>query len=112
MSFVKRTSRSCLVPTSDIQFHEGAAEEYEAAFEMVSSTEPERALEFDAEFHRAVGEIRRAPRRWASGIDNTRRFLLRCFPFVVIYRERTPELVQVLAIAHTSRRPGYWRGRT
>ena len=39
-----------------------------------------------------------------------RRFPLRVFPFLVIY-VLEPEPV-VFAIAHGSRRPGYWAGRT
>jgi toxin ParE1/3/4 len=40
----------------------------------------------------------------------TRRIPLRRFPYVVVYRERT-EVSQVIAFAHTSRKPGYWRSR-
>jgi toxin ParE1/3/4 len=40
----------------------------------------------------------------------TRRVPLRRFPYVLVYRERTNES-QVIAFAHTSRMPGYWRPR-
>jgi hypothetical protein len=40
-----------------------------------------------------------------------RRFLLPRFPFAVAYVIRGDDVL-VLAIAHTRRRPGYWRGRT
>ena len=39
-----------------------------------------------------------------------RRVPLRRFPFFVIYRERA-DLLQIVALAHTSRKPGYWRTR-
>ena len=39
-----------------------------------------------------------------------RRLLVRRFPYFVIYRER-PDHLQVVAVAHQSRRPGYWRSR-
>jgi len=32
------------------------------------------------------------------------------FPFAIIYRD-TPEAIQVIAIAHGHRRPGYWKKR-
>ena len=32
------------------------------------------------------------------------------FPYVIFYAEY-PERVHVLAVAHTSRRPGYWKKR-
>jgi hypothetical protein len=68
------------------------------------------ALKLDAEFERALAEIAQAPQRWASGPHHTRRFLLRKFPFLLIYRERAGGNLQIVAVAHTSRKPGYWQG--
>ena len=59
---------------------------------------------------RAVELIAQAPRRWAPGLGGTRRFLLRCFPFALVYRE-LPSVIQVLPVAHSHRRPGYWKTR-
>ena len=39
-----------------------------------------------------------------------RRFPLPKFPFFLIYRERGDHL-QIIALAHTSRKPNYWRAR-
>lgn len=39
-----------------------------------------------------------------------RRCILRRFPYAVIF-EILPNEVLVLAVAHSSRRPGYWRDR-
>jgi len=39
-----------------------------------------------------------------------RRVPLRHFPFFLIYRERDDSL-QIVALAHTSRKPNYWRSR-
>lgn len=39
-----------------------------------------------------------------------RRVLLRRFPFSIVFYEREKEIV-VIAFAHSSRRPGYWRSR-
>ncbi len=43
-------------------------------------------------------------------LAGTRRIVIRDFPYLLVYRER-PGVIQVIAVAHTSRRPGYWRGR-
>ncbi|MBL8683290.1 MAG: type II toxin-antitoxin system RelE/ParE family toxin [Myxococcales bacterium] len=40
----------------------------------------------------------------------TRRLLLARFPFHLVYRVAPAELV-VIAVAHTKRRPGYWKAR-
>lgn len=39
-----------------------------------------------------------------------RRLGLRRFPFGLIYRVKSSK-VQIVAVAHRRRRPGYWRGR-
>ncbi len=39
-----------------------------------------------------------------------RRVLARRFPYSVVYIELSDE-IRVLAIAHGSKRPAYWRGR-
>ena len=40
-----------------------------------------------------------------------RRRLLRRFPYVIVYVELVTE-IRILALAHASREPGYWRERT
>jgi plasmid stabilization system protein ParE len=67
---------------------------------------------FDAEFERALREIAQAPQPWAPGSHQTRRFLLRRFPYLVTYREPTADTILVLAVAHTAANPDYWKGRT
>ena len=99
------------MPTRVLELHEEAAVEYDAAFDWYLERSPDAALKFNTEFDRAVAEIVQAPQRWANGPHQTRRFLLRKFPFILIYREKDGIAIQVLAVAHTSRKPGYWKGR-
>jgi plasmid stabilization system protein ParE len=42
--------------------------------------------------------------------EKVRRVPLRHFPFLLVYREY-PDYLEVVALAHTSRRPKYWRSR-
>jgi toxin ParE1/3/4 len=99
------------VPTKAATFHDEASAEYDAAFDWYLERSPEAALKFDAEVDRALAQIIQAPRRWAVGPHSTRRFLLRQFPFTLIYRERSSGDIQIVAVAHTSRKPGYWKVR-
>lgn len=46
----------------------------------------------------------------ASGSQGVKRLILRRFPYAVILHERNTEIL-VIAFAHHSRRPGYWRDR-
>jgi plasmid stabilization system protein ParE len=99
------------MPADSVEFHEEATAEYDAAFDWYLEQSPDAALKFDAEVDRALAHILQAPQRWTSGPHSTRRFLLRQFPFIVIYRQLASAHIQIVAIAHTSRRPGYWMGR-
>ncbi|MGH9495390.1 MAG: type II toxin-antitoxin system RelE/ParE family toxin [Candidatus Sulfotelmatobacter sp.] len=67
-------------------------------------------MEFDAEVDRALADIACAPHRWAPGPHSTRRYLLKRFPYILIYREWQGD-IQIVAVAHTSRKPGYWKNR-
>jgi len=100
------------VPSTTIALHVEAAADYDAAFDWYLQRSPEAARGLDAEFERGLKEIASAPQRWAPGRHETRRFLLRQNPFLIIYREQRPETILVLAVAHTSRRPDYWKDRS
>ena len=63
------------------------------------------------ELDRAIGAIHEAPGRWRIHEGGTRRFAMRRFPFVVVYKELDVGGLVVLAVAHGRRRPGYWRDR-
>jgi toxin ParE1/3/4 len=63
-----------------------------------------------AEMERALSFISEKPESWPAFEAGTRRFLLRRFPYSIVYR-LCGEEIQVVAIAHTKRRPRYWRDR-
>ncbi len=65
---------------------------------------------FAAEVERTVSFIREHPTAGSPVGLPRRRVLLYRFPYSVVYR-RDPESVLILAVAHQSRRPGYWRSR-
>jgi toxin ParE1/3/4 len=94
-----------------VDLHDEASAEYDAAFDWYLERSPDAAVRFDAEVDRALTQIGQAPERWAAGPYSTRRFLLRQFPFTLIYRERPSGVIQIVAVAHTSRKPGYWKHR-
>jgi plasmid stabilization system protein ParE len=94
-----------------VELHEEAAAEYDAAFDWYLDRSPDAAVKFDAEVDRALTQILQSPRRWAAGAYQTRKLLLRQFPFILVYRERPSGDIQVVAVAHTSRKPGYWKRR-
>lgn len=66
---------------------------------------------FLAEFERALGVLGSRPLIGAAAAGTYRRLSMRRFPFSVFYVV-LHEDVQVFAVAHHRRRPGYWHGRT
>ena len=50
------------------------------------------------------------PNTWPAFDHGTRRFLLRRYPYNLIYRVEPTRLV-IVAVAHAHRRPGYWKQR-
>ncbi|MBX3676029.1 MAG: type II toxin-antitoxin system RelE/ParE family toxin [Rhodocyclaceae bacterium] len=62
------------------------------------------------EFERSVGLLVQHPLLGALWVLGKRRLVMKHFPFSVIYTVASEEL-RILAVAHHSRRPGYWRKR-
>ena len=94
----------------NVEFHEGAAREYLGAIEWYLSRNQVVASRSAQQVTNAVRLIAEAPQHWPGYPRGTRKFVLRRFPYLLIYRE-LPDVIQVLAIAHAHRRPGYWKNR-
>jgi plasmid stabilization system protein ParE len=97
------------VPYS-VRFHPEAAEETQAAVDWYRRRSSDAAAGFVAELDYAVERIAELPETWPSYIGNTRRFVFRVYPFTVVYRV-VGELVEIVAVAHSKRKPGYWASR-
>ena len=95
---------------NDAIFHEEASAEYEAAFEWYYLRSEFAAERFVEEIDRAISQILASPRRWPETTHQIRKFRLQRFPFAVFYRQ-TASGIQILAVAHGRRRPGYWKRR-
>ena len=96
--------------TRKVEFHPHAEEDFLAAYAWYSERSETAARAFVREIDRAILRISEAPERWPTYDSLTRRFLLSRFPFSVIYRV-AEQAVEVIAVAHNKRNPGYWRPR-
>lgn len=67
-------------------------------------------LDFERAARVAVQMIQADPERYPEWKGGTRRLVMERFPFVIYYVV-LPDTIWILAFAHTSRRPGYWRRR-
>jgi plasmid stabilization system protein ParE len=93
-----------------IRFHPLAADEADSARLWYFERNPQISQLFLDALDAAVDSIADSPRRWPRVQGKYRRYVLRSFPFSVVYVERS-ESVEVIAVAHHRRRPGYWRKR-
>lgn len=93
-----------------LEFHPAAHAEADAAFDYYLECSPQVAAAFLAALEDARSAIAANPNTWADYLYGTRRYLLRRFPFVVVYRV-TQSRIEVVAVAHGRRRPGYWKDR-
>src|SRR5262245_19664290 len=95
-----------------VTFHPLAEREYRAARRWYAEQSPDAARGFREAVDQLLERVTSNPQifpRWnrtQSRWGRTKRY-----PYVVIFRERGPDLIRVLAVAHASRRPGYWRRR-
>jgi plasmid stabilization system protein ParE len=92
------------------RFHPEAKEDIREAVQWYRSRSPIVASEFRITISDAVRHIASAPQRWPKYLYGTRRFVLHRFPFSVVYLDDL-DVVNIVAVAHQKRKPGYWKRR-
>jgi plasmid stabilization system protein ParE len=98
------------MPQFAVEVHPLAADEAEAAERWYRERSETAAARFRRELDSAVERIAERPEAGAPYLEKSRRILLRRFPFFIVYRFRQAR-IDVIAVAHARRRPGYWRKR-
>ncbi len=86
------------------------AELQDAADFYAEKANRDLGLAFVAEFERSAQRVLENPMIGAVFRGSRRRYLLRRFPYSIIYQVAGEE-VRVVAVAHHRRRPGYWTHR-
>ena len=84
--------------------------DYTESLTWYAANSIDAANDFDAEFGRSLELIAADPERYPLCDARHRYFLLRRFPFRIIYRMIGGD-VFVIAVAHSSRSPDYWSDR-
>ena len=98
------------MPRHSLEVHPDAVMEAREAVRWYRARSEVIADAFIDEIDHAIGQIDEAPDRWPPYIRGTRRYLLHRFPFYVVYRRRD-STIQIIAVAHGHRKPGYWKPR-
>jgi toxin ParE1/3/4 len=89
-------------PEAELELNE-AADFYEAGVSGLGR-------DFGDEVNRVISVLLEHPELGARADDDLRHFVLRRFPFSVVYAA-ADQLLYIVAIAHGSREPGYWKAR-
>ena len=95
-----------------VRFHRDASAEVDAAALRYETEQSGLGQAFMVEISKAVTTIEESPTSWpiVRKGRRIRRFLLARFPFAILFQADGAGIV-ILAIAHTRRRPFYWRAR-
>jgi plasmid stabilization system protein ParE len=94
----------------ELDFHPAAVKEARNAYRWYLRRSAWAASRFQAAVEAAIEQIVKTPDRWPIYLHGTRYRLIRRFPFIVVYRQLADRL-QIVAVAHGKRRPGYWKRR-
>ena len=68
------------------------------------------AEQFESAVERALQLLQIMPQLGSTSYPGVRTWPLKKFPYTLAYRAEGP-VINVIAVAHQSREPGYWRGR-
>ena len=95
-----------------VKFHPEARGELREGKAFYRHRSPLAAIAFAQEIENALSRIAESPLRSPAGEHGVREFVLPWrFPYTIVYRVRESAII-VVAVAHQSREPGYWHGRT
>lgn len=92
------------------QFHPEAEQELNEAAARYEAEVPDLGLRFADEVERVVQLLLEHPELGSRLDDELRHFVLHKFPFSVVDAV-VADLVYIVAVAHGSREPDYWRLR-
>ncbi len=93
-----------------LQFHPSAAAEFEEQVRYYHEIDPRLSERFQKEIVRLSNLILATPLIFNLRGDTWRRANLRIFPHYLAFTIRD-ELILLVAVAHTKRRPTYWSER-
>ena len=93
-----------------VEIHPSARAEIARAMRYYEAQREGIGIEFSQRLDEAVERIRLHPELGAPLSSRIRRRALEVFPYGVIYTLPSDK-IRIIAVAHSSRRPDYWRSR-
>ena len=96
---------------AELLFHRLAKKEAQSAESWYRARNSDAAARFRLIVERTANRIAAAPDTYPFVRSQYRQLRVTGFPYALVYRIRDDRSVMVVAVAHTSRRPGYWQRR-
>ncbi|MBI4331102.1 MAG: type II toxin-antitoxin system RelE/ParE family toxin [Chloroflexi bacterium] len=91
-------------------FHPEAEAELNETVKYYDGCQEGLGLEFAKEVHATIENICQFPLAWTPLSHNTRRCLLKRFPYGVVYQSKGDHII-IIAVMQLNRKPDYWRKR-
>lgn len=95
----------------EVTFHRLAAREFRLARDWYAERSVTAAERFVTAVDMATQRMGNAPEALPILFSKYRWVRVRRFPYILIFFQRTKRELRVVAVAHTSRKSGDWRGR-
>lgn len=89
------------------RFHPEAEIELNEAVDYYDGCQNGLGLEFADEVRAVIETICRFPSAWTPLSENTRRCLLKRFPYGIVYHPKGGEIT-IIAVMQLNRKPDYW----
>jgi plasmid stabilization system protein ParE len=93
------------------RYHVEAGRELIKAAQFYEAQRDNLGDEFLDEVDAGIASILEVPERWAKLDDEYRRYQLHRFPYGLVYHRISEDTIEIVAVMHLRRRPGYWRWR-
>ena len=93
-----------------ITFLSVAEKEQVEAAQYYDEQQPGLGRDFLDAMREGSAVIQRDPELWAYCEKPVRSYRVQPFPYRLLYRE-LPDRIQIVAVMHLSRQPGYWKDR-
>ncbi|MFZ2450556.1 MAG: type II toxin-antitoxin system RelE/ParE family toxin [Methylovulum miyakonense] len=94
-----------------IEFIPEAREEFLAEVAFYQAKQHGLGGKFSSAVEKAVALVAAFPDVGSPSASGTRRVVIKGFPFWLVYQLAQTDAIVIFAIAHHSRRPGYWLDR-
>jgi toxin ParE1/3/4 len=94
-----------------IIIHSEAKAELDGAISYYEEQKTGLGLDFLSEVEKSIDKVQQNPNLGTPyKVSELRRYVMQRFPFLIFYAE-FEEMIWIVAIAHSKRRPDYWRRR-